>query len=354
VAGLVGARRDPAEVGAAISGIAGADSRRQAAVLNGLADGMARRGAKLGEFLKSAGAEALLAKAAELAADSARALADRQDSVRLLVHVPWETAAPALEKLLSDEQPQELRVTAVAALSAHPHPDVAKILMRGWKTHLPAMRREVLEAMSRRPERLEFLLAEVEAGRLAPGEVGPSASRTLLNHATLKERAKKVLESGLTEERKAVIERYKPAVAMPGDLRRGRDVFQKNCVACHRIGDLGKPIGPDISDTLSKTKEALLVDVLDPSRVIDNNYANFLVRTKAGAVISGFIAVQTPTSLTLRRGEGQEDVVLRADIDEMRSSGLSLMPDGLEKAVTVEQMADLLAFLKGWRDLENR
>ena len=60
----------------------------------------------------------------------------------------------------------------------------------------------------------------------------------------------------------------------------------------------------------------------------------------------GFISAQTASSLTLRRGEGQEDVVLRQDIEEMKSSGVSLMPEGLEKTVDPQQMADLIQFLK--------
>ena len=149
-----------------------------------------------------------------------------------------------------------------------------------------------------------------------------------------------------------MIERYKAALAKEGDAKRGRDIFKTNCAACHKIAGIGTLVGPDISDSIVKAPEQLLVDILDPSRVIDNNYATFVVKTKSGAVISGFIAAQTASSLTLRRGEGQEDVVLRQDIEEMKSSGVSLMPEGLEKNVTVEGMSDLIAFLKGWRFID--
>ncbi|HYE99228.1 MAG TPA: hypothetical protein VEJ18_09975, partial [Planctomycetota bacterium] len=93
--------------------------------------------------------------------------------------------------------------------------------------------------------------------------------------------------------------------------------------------------------------EQLLVDILDPSRVIDNNYVVYLVRTKGGSVLSGVVAEQTASSLTLRRGQDQQDVVLRQDIDEMRSSGVSLMPDGLEKGLSPQDLSDLMAFLRG-------
>jgi putative membrane-bound dehydrogenase-like protein len=355
---LVGARRDPAEVTGVLSGLVSLDARRQTAVLNGLAEGMARRGAQLGTFLKSAdpkgreAAEGLLAGAAALAADASRPPADRQDAIRLLVHVSWEAAAGPLEKLLGEGQPQEIRIAAVQALSAHQRPEVAPLLMKSWKTYLPALRREVLEAMSRQPERIDFLLREIEGEKLSGGELGPALIRQLSSHANprIRERAKKLL--GAPEERQLVIDRYKPALAAAGDARRGREVFQKNCASCHRVAGVGTNIGPDVSDTLSKSKEQLLTDVLDPSRAIDNNYVNYVVKTKSGAIFSGFIAVQTASSLTLRRGENQEDVVLRADIEEMRSSGVSVMPEGQEKNIPVEQMADLLAFLKSWRDLE--
>ena len=135
-------------------------------------------------------------------------------------------------------------------------------------------------------------------------------------------------------------------------MPKGAEVFEKNCASCHRLGGIGTHVGPDISDTFRRTPEALLVDILDPSRAIDNNYVNYLVRTRGGAVLSGFIADQTASSLTLRRGKDQQDVVLRRDIDQMRSSGVSLMPEGIEKNIPVAGMADLLAFLRGWRELE--
>ena len=116
------------------------------------------------------------------------------------------------------------------------------------------------------------------------------------------------------------------------------------------MSGVGTAVGPDISDTFNRTREALLTDILDPSRVIDTGYVNYLVRTKSGSTVSGFIAAQTASSLTLRRGKDQEDVILRADVEDMRASAVSVMPEGLEKNITVEQMGDLLTFLKHWRD----
>ncbi|MBI3858028.1 MAG: HEAT repeat domain-containing protein [Planctomycetes bacterium] len=352
LATIVGSRRDKEEVAGVIRGLGTTAGRRQSAVLNGLAEGMARRGAKLGEFLGSL--PEVLSQAGGVALDGARPLPERLDAIRLLVHLPWDAASVPLGALLAEEQPQEVRIAAVSALSTHGRPEISAMLLKSWKKALPALKREILEAMGRRPERIQALLDEIEANRMMPGELGAALLKQVLNHgdAAIRERAKKVVQDKMPEERQKIIDRFKPALAMTGDPKRGREIFKTNCAACHKILGIGTLVGPDISDTLSKAPDQLLVDILDPSRVIDNNYANYVVKTKSGAVLSGYIAAQTASSLTLRRGEGQQDVVLREDIEEMKSSGVSLMPEGLEKNVTIEGMADLIAFLKGWRFID--
>jgi putative heme-binding domain-containing protein len=115
------------------------------------------------------------------------------------------------------------------------------------------------------------------------------------------------------------------------------------------VAAIGIAVGPDISDTLGKTPAAILNDILNPNAAIDSNYVNYNVTTKTGKLLTGMIANETGSAITLKRAENQTDVVLRQDIDEIQSTGVSLMPEGLEKSVTIEEMADLLKFLKNWR-----
>jgi len=126
-------------------------------------------------------------------------------------------------------------------------------------------------------------------------------------------------------------------------------ILYKNCATCHRIAGVGILVGPDISDTRTKTAEQLLTDILNPNAAIDNNYVNYLVTTRSGKVLSGIIVAETASSVTLRRAENQSDTVLRSDIEDIRSSGQSLMPEGLEKVISLDEMSDLLNFLKNWR-----
>jgi len=118
------------------------------------------------------------------------------------------------------------------------------------------------------------------------------------------------------------------------------------------VAGIGVQVGPDISDTLGKTPAAVLNDILDPNAAIDSNYVNYTVTTKGGKLLTGIITNETGSSLTLKRAENQTDVILRQDIDEIQSTGVSLMPEGVEKSITMEEMADLLKFLKNWRYIE--
>jgi putative heme-binding domain-containing protein len=216
------------------------------------------------------------------------------------------------------------------------------------------VRREVTEAMLRQPDRALYLLGEMEARRVAPRDLDALSQNRLIRHgrADVRARAQKVLRDSLPEERKKVLERYRRALTLKGEALRGREVFRQHCATCHQVAGVGTVVGPDISDTRTKTPEALLQDILNPNAAIDANYVSYTVITKRGREITGLIAAESASSITLRRAEGQTDTVLRQDVEEVRSSGVSLMPEGFEKLISVEQMADLIAFLKNWRYLD--
>jgi putative membrane-bound dehydrogenase-like protein len=369
LATLVGARQEPNEVVAFLTSLrtlSGKDEVRwQMAGLNGLAAGMGRRGRQLSAFLHGLpaehrqaadAAEELLAQAGRVCIESKRETSERVDAIRLLAHARPETALPILSRLLADDPIPEVRLAAVRALAAQPSADVPRLLMKSWTTYTPALRREVVESMLRQPDRARFLLDELETKRVAPGDLDMASKNRLLKHAQadIRGRAAKLLQPGIPAEGKQVFLRYREALTRKGDPGRGREVFRQNCATCHEIAGIGTTVGPDISDTRTKTAEMLLQDILNPNAAIDANYVNYIVTTKSGKEITGIIAAETASSITLRRAENQTDTVLRQDIDEIRSTGASLMPEGLEKTITLEQMADLIWFLKNWRYLDGQ
>jgi putative membrane-bound dehydrogenase-like protein len=365
ISALVGARQDAWKIARELHSLhemhdAGA-ARFQRAALDGLLDGLARRGATLAETLKPypdpsvvTKAESLLERLAGAATDPKQDLDDRLAAIRLLTALPWKTAGSVLRHLLIEDPDQAIRLAAVRALGTHRDSEVGALLVTRLKQDIPAVRREVLAALLRQPGRVSQLLDELEAKRLAPGDLDALATNQLLNHSrpALRERSRALLQARLPEERRLVLERYKAALDIEGEPDRGRTVFQKNCATCHRVAGLGVDVGPDIADTRVKTREALLTDILNPNGAIDGNYLNYVVSRKDGTVLNGLIVAESPTSITLRRAEGQTDLILRQDIEEIRSTGTSLMPEGLERTIPVEDMGHLLSFLKNWRYLD--
>lgn len=372
LAELVGARHDDGEVRAALADILDlppeAPDSWKLVGIGGLARGLARgrAGRGLGELVAGLEASGVdpdrkLADGAQRFFQSIGAAAarvegpadERIEAIQLMAFLPWSAAQGGLRELLIDPS-QDVRVAAVRSLAAHRDPEVVAALLAPWKSATPHVRREIVAAMLRQPDRVAKLLDQIEAGAVKPGDLDAVHVRTLSNlgREDLRDRARKLLQNALPKERTEVLARYQPALASTGDAARGRDIFKKNCSTCHRIAGIGVDVGPDIGDTRTKTKEALLGDILVPNQAIDANYVSYVVATKDGAVVDGVIAAETASSLTLRRAEGKTDVILRGEIEELKSTGQSLMPDGLEKNIDVGEMADLLTFLKDWRYLE--
>ena len=138
---------------------------------------------------------------------------------------------------------------------------------------------------------------------------------------------------------------FAPALAKPGDPARGSAVFERLCQTCHRVGDRGHAVGPDLTATQFAEPEALLSHILDPNRYVAPNHVQYVVGDKTGRVYTGLIASETASSLTLRRADGAEDTILRGQIDEMVSTGKSLMPDDFASQLTPAEASDLVAFL---------
>jgi len=147
--------------------------------------------------------------------------------------------------------------------------------------------------------------------------------------------------------RNAVIERYRAALTRRGDAKRGAEIFTKNCAACHRVGPVGNAIGPSLAAMRNRGAEAILVNVLDPNREVNPQYFSYQVVTHQGQVHTGTIVSESATSVALLRSDGTTIDLLRAEIETIRQSPVSFMPQGLEKLIGVDEMAHLLSFLMG-------
>src|SRR5207253_135313 len=128
-------------------------------------------------------------------------------SLRLLAQAPWPEATQKLLPLIRDNADAELRLAALRSLASRPEKEIPPLLLKLWPSASPPVRREILEAMLRRPERISVLLDEIEAKRVKASEIDASRTRQLVQHGDpkIRERAKKLLQDNLPADRQLVM-----------------------------------------------------------------------------------------------------------------------------------------------------
>jgi putative heme-binding domain-containing protein len=217
------------------------------------------------------------------------------------------------------------------------------------------VRRAMLDGLLANPQRVALLLDDIAAGKIRAAELDPLQAGRLLKHpdAGLRARAAELLAAATPADRAKALAEYRAALDLKADPLRGKEIFKKTCTTCHRIGELGVDVAPSIADSRTKTQEQLLIDILQPSKAIDNNYVSYSVITADGQSLVGIIAAETASSVTLKMPDNKVVSLLREEIEDIRSNGISLMPDGLERGLSRQDMADLISFIKNWRYLES-
>ncbi len=133
-----------------------------------------------------------------------------------------------------------------------------------------------------------------------------------------------------------------------GEIRRGAQVFEKaQCVKCHRCGGTGEGIGPDLSNVMRRfqTKE-VVQSVLYPSQVISDQYASKTIITDDGRTFTGIVGAAGADAIVVLQSNGEKVTLAKDDIDDVAPSSKSAMPDKLFENLTLEEIADLFAFLR--------
>jgi putative heme-binding domain-containing protein len=153
-------------------------------------------------------------------------------------------------------------------------------------------------------------------------------------------------------DRRARLAEFEPLLS-GGDPDRGRSVFfgaKVACATCHRLGDSGGRIGPDLTRIGAiRSGHDLLESILWPSSTFAQGYESYTVATADGRVLGGMIARQDATVLVLRDSSGADTRLRRDDIEELSRTETSLMPEGLGRSLTRDEFRDLLAFLQAQR-----
>jgi putative heme-binding domain-containing protein len=215
-----------------------------------------------------------------------------------------------------------------------------------------------------------YLNGKVIFQRDKPGVIGPYPDRFEASLAKGLNRVLVRLDGGKepTEfllrfrQRTANPERERLALAAlsrAGNPARGREVFlnaeKSLCIRCHRVGEQGERIGPELTGLGSRFAKVHIVEsVLEPSRTISPSFETIAVALRSGKVLNGLKVAEDDNSLTLADNEGKKHVVARKEIEEQRKLPLSTMPDGLEKRLTEDEFVDLVSFLVNLKENRGR
>lgn len=288
---------------------------------------------------------------AESTARDAKQPADRRVlGAKITATRPGKLLLALVPELSRPATPTEVRSEIIRAIAASDNAAAASAALNDWPRLPVTTRRELLSALTRTAKLANLLLVAVELDEtIAPAEIDPATRESLrrLPDPALREGVERVFGDAVpAADRAEVIRRYETSLNLGGDPQRGAAVFERNCLTCHQRDGKGHRVGPDLASVAGRAKEMLLSDLLDPNREVAPDSTSFVVVTRNGQVLSGLIAAETAGAVILRRSEGIEEIVPRADIAELRSTGQSLMPVGLESALSPQDVADLIELLR--------
>ncbi len=259
-------------------------------------------------------------------------------------------AAESLLALITPRTSQGLAVGLVDAAGRSESAAVGRAIVGRIGAMTPAVHAEAARALLVRAEWTLAFLDGVEHGEVSLASLSLPQTQALAAHpdASIAARAKALIAKGgglPDADRQKVIDGLAPAVLKGGDPARGKLAFAQQCAKCHMIGGEGGKVGPDLTGMAAHPREELLIHILDPSRSVEGNYAQYSLATTDGRVLNGLLASESRTAVEILDAEGKSHRVLREEIDEFAASKRSLMPEGFEKQLGPEGLADLLAYL---------
>lgn len=311
---------------------------------------------QLGSLWKSKAIEKQADKIVEVLltsiSDQTQSIPDRLSAAKQLVEFrnQDEEIVEELLSMVGAQSPPEFAEGIMDALLVSQADQLAALIVDRMRAFTPSTRLAAINILLGRPQTTLDFLTRVEEGKTQLSLLSLEQKRSLTNHPNqqIAERARKLLASGdglPNPDRQKVIEQFSDVTREKGDIETGKAIFVKHCAKCHRHGDLGENIGPNLTGMQVHPKEELLIHILDPSRNVEGNFRLYTVVTTEGRILSGMLAAETRTSIELVDTEAKRKTIPRADIEELLASPKSIMPEGFEKQLTAEELKHLLEFL---------
>lgn len=276
--------------------------------------------------------------------------AARLGHIRILEFGAPASVTNTLASLLAGTEPAEIQAAAFDTLVSVNPATLGEIIVTRWEGLAPAVKAAAGGLMVERKTLHEALLAAVESAKIKVGELNYDLEqrRRLLRQSApdIRARAGKFWSDEEYSNRRAVVDEWLAKLPAEGDAAKGRVVFEAVCARCHRVGDLGSRVGPELAGSAHRSVEDLLSNILDPNMAMNPLFVAYAAETVDGETETGLLATQTADSVVLLQAAGREVVVPRTKLKSLKSTGMSLMPEGLEAGRTPQEMRDLIAYIQ--------
>ena len=219
-------------------------------------------------------------------------------------------------------------------------------ILESWPGFEPRIKHSAEMAFLSKDDGAEILIKGLQSEIINPVELSSSCIERLKNHRNekIRKQTNEIFSKSNSINKKLVYSKFKPSLSINGDYEKGKMHFLARCSTCHRLDDVGRDVGPNLKALSDKSRQSLFDAILNPSSSIEPQYLAYNIEYK-GENIFGLIQSETSNSLIVKLLDGTTRVVKRDEITNLQGTGKSIMPEGLEAGLSVEDFADLLGFL---------
>lgn len=275
--------------------------------------------------------------------DKGAPLESRINAAKSLIAIGGASADVGVRPLGDAGSPDALQIAIIEAVNEKGD---ALPLVAALSRLKPGLQQMAFEAILKRPEATNALLDGVRAGTIKPETFAPGDVARLRSHPNkpIAKRANNLFKVN-NAAKDAIIAKLTPEVEKAGNAANGKMLFTAACAVCHKLGDIGAPVGPPLDGMGAHGPAELLVHIVDPNREVDPSFWAFNVTTKKGETIQGVVTSENSATVTLATQVGVREIA-KGDIANRENTRRSLMPEGLD-ALGPEALRDILTYICG-------
>ena len=254
--------------------------------------------------------------------------------------------------LLQRKESETVQLTALSALGYFDHERIAKVVLAAYPNLGSRAQSRAIDLLCSRRPWAANLLQTVAEKRIDAANVSLVQLRRLVEldderiNRLVSKHWGKVQPATPLEKQGRITAITQMLNRRPGDVTHGMQLFKKSCANCHKFHGAGTKIGPDLTGAERKDRLKLLRNLVDPSAVIRQQYISHVAVTTDGRVLTGLLAASSAETVTLLDAKNKRTILNRNDLEELRESTVSLMPDNLLEPLTDQQIRDLFAYLQ--------